>query len=306
MTPNPIECNEVNKCFGEQLILNKISFKVRNGECFGLLGPNGTGKSTIIKILLGLLKPNSGTVSLAGYNIATQANIARSKIGIVPQYDNLDPDFTVYENLSVFARYFSIKKDDAKVQIAKLLKFANLTNKSDYYVDHLSGGMRRRLIIARALINQPNVLILDEPTTALDPQARHLIWERLRQLKEEGMTLLLTTHFMEEAARLCDRLCILHKGEKLAEGSPKDLVAQLNTKYVIEIFNQDNLQDLAKILSPFCEKIDQSGETLFCYGEPTKIIPIINSQNSNIKYLQRPPNLEDVFLRLTGRTTLDD
>jgi lipooligosaccharide transport system ATP-binding protein len=201
-----IEFVQVHKRYGGKTVVDGLSFHVQPGECFGLLGPNGAGKTTTLRMLLGIAAPDAGTIRLGGEPIPSRARYARARVGVVPQFDNLDPDFTVRENLLVFGRYFGLSAAQTRAMVPSLLEFARLESKADARVGELSGGMKRRLTLARALVNDPDVLIMDEPTTGLDPQARHLIWERLRSLLARGKTILLTTHFMEEAERLCHRL----------------------------------------------------------------------------------------------------
>ena len=209
---------------------------MRPGECFGLLGPNGAGKTTTLKMLLGITSPDSGAIRLVGEPVPARARFARERVGVVPQFDNLDPDFTVRENLTVFGRYFGLTGARMDALVPSLLEFARLESKADARVGELSGGMKRRLTLARALVNDPDVLVMDEPTTGLDPQARHMIWERLRSLLARGKTILLTTHFMEEAERLCDRLCVIEEGRKIAEGRPRELIESVIGSDVIEIY----------------------------------------------------------------------
>ena len=216
----------LHKSFDSNEVLAGISFAVPPGSCFGLLGPNGAGKTTTLRCCLGLTQPGAGEIVLGGYPIPEQASAARQRVGVVPQFDNLDPDFSAAENLLVFGRYFAIDDATLRARIPRLLEFAGLASKTDANIRTLSGGMKRRLTLARALINDPDLLVLDEPTTGLDPQARHLIWERLQGLLADGKTILLTTHFMEEAERLCHRLAIMDEGRIIAEGTPQALIAQ--------------------------------------------------------------------------------
>src|SRR5690606_31909831 len=199
----------LRKSYGERPVVDGVDFDIRPGECFGLLGPNGAGKTTTLKLCLGLIAPDSGSIELMGYEVPRHAREARHNIGVVPQFDNLDPDFTVIENLIVYGRYFGMEEAVIRARIPALLEFAGLASRGDTRIQTLSGGMKRRLTLARALINDPQLVLMDEPTTGLDPQARHVIWERLRQLRLQGKTILLTTHFMEEAERLCTRLVIM-------------------------------------------------------------------------------------------------
>jgi lipooligosaccharide transport system ATP-binding protein len=304
MSDTVIEFQEVEKRFGDNAVVNRLSFHVRAGECFGLLGPNGAGKTTSIKMLLGMSEPDAGVIRLCGEPIPARARFARQRVGVVPQFDNLDPDFTVRENLLVFGRYFGLPAAQTRAMVPTLLEFARLENKAHARVSELSGGMKRRLTLARALINDPDVLIMDEPTTGLDPQARHLIWERLRSLLARGKTILLTTHFMEEAERLCDRLCVIEEGQKIAEGAPRMLIEAEIGCEVIEIYS-GNPAALRDELSPFALRTEISGETLFCYVRDPQPVHARLDGRVGLRYLHRPANLEDVFLRLTGREMQD-
>jgi lipooligosaccharide transport system ATP-binding protein len=300
MPQNAIEFSDVQKHYGDKTVVDGLSFHVRTGECFGLLGPNGAGKTTTLKMLLGIANPDAGTIMLAGEPIPARSRIARQRVGVVPQFDNLDPDFTVRENLLIFGRYFGLSASKTRAKVDPLLEFARLENKADARVAELSGGMKRRLTLARALINDPDVLVMDEPTTGLDPQARHLIWERLRSLLSRGKTIMLTTHFMEEAERLCDRLCIIEEGRKIAEGAPRALIAKEIGCDVIEVYGAAP-EALREELSPFAVRTEISGETLFCYVDDPGPVNARLAGRQGLRYLHRPANLEDVFLRLTGR-----
>jgi lipooligosaccharide transport system ATP-binding protein len=304
MSAAAIEFENVEKRYGEKTVVDGLSFHVRAGECFGLLGPNGAGKTTTLRMLLGIAAPDAGTIRLCGEPIPLRARYARVRVGVVPQFDNLDPDFTVRENLLVFGRYFGLSAVQTRDRVPALLEFARLESKADARVGELSGGMKRRLTLARALVNDPDVLIMDEPTTGLDPQARHLIWERLRSLLARGKTILLTTHFMEEAERLCHRLCIIEEGRKIVEGAPNQLIASEIGCDVIEIYGPDPVA-LRDELAPLAVRTDISGETLFCYVEDPQPVHAKLKQRSDLRYLHRPANLEDVFLRLTGREMQD-
>jgi lipooligosaccharide transport system ATP-binding protein len=304
MSNNTIEFRNVVKRFGDKTVVDNLSFHVRAGECFGLLGPNGAGKTTTLKMLLGLAEPDAGEISLCGQTIPSGARFARQRVGVVPQFDNLDPDFSVRENLLVFGRYFGLPASKTRAMVPELLEFARLENKADARVGELSGGMRRRLTLARALISDPDVLILDEPTTGLDPQARHLIWDRLRSLLTRGKTILLTTHFMEEAERLCHRLCIIEEGRKITEGAPSELVANEIGCDVIEVYGSAP-SALRDELAPFAARTEISGETLFCYVHDAAPVNARLAGRTGLRYVHRPANLEDVFLRLTGREMQD-
>jgi len=303
-TATAIEFGNVEKRYGQKTVVDGLSFHVRAGECFGLLGPNGAGKTTTLRMLLGIAAPDAGTIRLCGEPIPSRARFARARVGVVPQFDNLDPDFTVRENLLIFGRYFGLSSAQTREMVPSLLEFARLENKADARVGELSGGMKRRLTLARALVNDPDVLIMDEPTTGLDPQARHLIWERLRSLLVRGKTILLTTHFMEEAERLCHRVCVIEEGRKIAEGAPHSLIASEIGCDVIEIYGPDPAA-LRDELAPLAVRTEISGETLFCYVDDPQPVHAKLKQRADLRYLHRPANLEDVFLRLTGREMQD-
>jgi len=294
----------LRKAYGGAEVVAGIDLAVAPGECFGLLGPNGAGKTTTLKLCLGLIDADKGEIELLGEPVPRRAREARTRVGVVPQFDNLDPDFTVSENLVVFGRYFGLRDAEMRARIPALLEFAGLAGRADAKIQALSGGMKRRLTLARALVNDPGLIFMDEPTTGLDPQARHLIWERLRQLTQEGKTLVLTTHFMEEAERLCTRLVILDRGRIVAEGSPRALIAAHVEGQVVEVHGPgvEHWMERAKQLAP---RVERAGETVFCYaGEVEPLIAGLRGQRELV-YLHRPANLEDVFLRLTGRDLRD-
>ncbi len=302
--PAAIEFEQVIKHYGDKTVVDQLTFNVQPGECFGLLGPNGAGKTTTLRMLLGIVSPDAGRISLCNEPVPARARHARKRVGVVPQFDNLDPDFTVRENLLVFGRYFGLSAAQTEALVAPLLEFARLESKANARVNELSGGMRRRLTLARALVNDPDVLVMDEPTTGLDPQARHLIWERLRSLLARGKTILLTTHFMEEAERLCNRVCVIEEGRKIVEGTPSGLIESEIGCDVIEVYGPDPLA-LRDELAPLAERTEISGETLFCYvDEPQPVLARLRHRG-DVRYLHRPANLEDVFLRLTGREMQD-
>ncbi|MFC4435173.1 nodulation factor ABC transporter ATP-binding protein NodI [Cupriavidus respiraculi] len=299
-----LELRNVRKQYGDTVVVDDLSLEVQRGQCFGLLGPNGAGKTTTLRLLLGLTTPEAGTLTLCGEPVPERAPQARRRVGVVPQFDNLDPDFTVVENLRIFGRYFGLRSVEIERRVPALLEFARLENRADAHVRALSGGMRRRLTVARALINDPDLLVLDEPTTGLDPQARHLIWDRLKSLLAAGKTILLTTHFMEEAERLCNHLCVIDGGRKIAEGRPHELIDRQIGCDVVEVYG-DDLDALRARLAPMSERTEKSGETLFCYvREPGPLLAALHG-NGGVRYLHRPANLEDVFLRLTGREMRD-
>jgi lipooligosaccharide transport system ATP-binding protein len=294
----------LRKSFGSLEVVSGVDLAVAPGECFGLLGPNGAGKTTTLKLCLGLVQPDAGEIELLGEPVPRRAREARVRVGVVPQSDNLDPDFTVAENLLVYGRYFGMARRDIQPRIPSLLEFAGLAGRGEARINTLSGGMKRRLTLARALVNDPQLLFLDEPTTGLDPQARHLIWERMRRLTAEGKTLVLTTHFMEEAERLCRRLAIMDHGRIIAEGSPRALIAQHIEPQVVEVHGPgvEAWMEGAKSLAARVERV---GDTVFCYAE--NVEPLLQSLagQSELGYLHRAASLEDVFLKLTGRDLRD-
>ena len=296
-----LSARNLRKCYGDQVVVDGLILSIQRGECFGLLGPNGAGKTTTLRLLLGLIEPDAGELSLLGHTVPQHARNARLRVGVVPQMDNLDPDFTVTENLLVYGRYFGMQDAEIEARIPMLLEFANLTNKRDAKIPTLSGGMKRRLTLARALVNDPDIIFLDEPTTGLDPQARHLIWQRLRELTAQGKTLLLTTHFMDEAERLCHRLAILDEGRMIAQDTPQALIQQHIEPQVVEIFGEQVTEWAQEYAAQFSRRFEVSGETVFCYVDDAQ--PLVTHLNTQgvLRYLHRPANLEDVFLKLTGR-----
>ena len=301
---NALNARGLRKSFGSLEVVSGVSLAVESGECFGLLGPNGAGTTTTLKLCLGLTEPDAGDIELLGEPVPRRAREARRRVGVVPQFDNLDPDFTVAENLLVYGRYFGMRSREIQARVPELLEFAGLAGRADSKISTLSGGMKRRLTLARALVNDPQIVFMDEPTTGLDPQARHVIWERLRRLTQQGKTLVLTTHFMEEAERLCDRLCVIEEGRKVAEGQPDELIERVIGCDVIEIYGPDP-QALHDELAPFVGRMEISGETLFCYvDDPAPVHQRVKGR-PGVRYLHRPANLEDVFLRLTGREMVD-
>jgi lipooligosaccharide transport system ATP-binding protein len=297
-----LSARALRKSYDGLEVVSGVDLAVAPGECYGLLGPNGAGKTTTLKLCLGLIEPDGGAIELLGEPVPRRAREARVRVGVVPQFDNLDPDFTVAENLVVYGRYFRIPESRIRERIPGLLDFAGLAGRGDAKINTLSGGMKRRLILARALVNDPQIVFMDEPTTGLDPQARHLIWERLRRLTQEGKTLVLTTHFMEEAERLCHRLAIMDRGRIIAEGSPRELIAQHIEAQVLEVHGPgyETWLERAKSLAP---RLERAGDTVFCYGDD--IEPLLKSLSPELSYLHRPASLEDVFLKLTGRDLRD-
>jgi lipooligosaccharide transport system ATP-binding protein len=302
-----LQVRNLCKAYGAQQVVDQLSFELRAGECYGLLGPNGAGKTTTLRCCLGLTLADQGQISLLGHTLPQQARAARLKVGIVPQFDNLDPDFSVAENLLVFGRYFGLKDHETRQRIPGLLEFAGLRGKENAPLSSLSGGMKRRLTLARALVNDPDLLILDEPTTGLDPQARHLIWERLQRLLQQGKTILLTTHFMDEAERLCHRLAIMDHGRIKAEDAPAALIAAHIEPHVVELYGEAAPQWADAHAQPLAARVEISGETAFCYVRDVQLQPLLAAaqQNPGLRILQRRANLEDVFLKLTGRELRD-
>ncbi|TAN78883.1 MAG: ATP-binding cassette domain-containing protein [Gallionella sp.] len=296
-----LSARNLRKCYGDQVVVDGLNLSIQRGECFGLLGPNGAGKTTTLRLLLGLIAPDAGELQLLDHVVPGDARAARLHVGVVPQMDNLDPDFTVAENLLVYGRYFGMSDAEIEARLPDLLEFANLAHKRDAKVPTLSGGMKRRLTLARALVNDPEVIFLDEPTTGLDPQARHLIWQRLRELTARGKTLLLTTHFMDEAERLCHRLAVMDNGRIITIGSPRELIEQNIEPQVVEVFGEQVASWARDYAAQHAQRFEVSGETAFCYVQDAQPLLRELQQHPHLRYLHRPANLEDVFLKLTGR-----
>ena len=301
----------LTKKYGDTTVVNNLSFDINPGECLGVIGPNGAGKTTTIRMCLGLTAPDAGSVSFyqPGQNALQMPHDAlaiKDKLGIVSQFDSLDPDFSCAENLLVFGRYFGLKDAVIKERIPKLLEFAALTSKADAKLSELSGGMKRRLSLARALVNDPQLLLLDEPTTGLDPQARHLMWERLQRLVQQGKSILLTTHFMDEAERLCDRLLVLDHGKKMTEGAPRQLIAENLEPDVVEVYGVGALGLMDSPLKSMAARVEVSGETVFFYTQDSKRLLEALAAYPQLRTLHRPANLEDLFLKLTGRQIRED
>ena len=296
------------KHYGDATVVNDVSFAIAPGECLGVIGPNGAGKTTTIRMCLGLTAPDSGNVlfypegATEPLYMPRDALAIKAQLGVVPQFDTLDPDFTCAENLRVFGRYFGLKGRTMDERVPQLLDFAALTHKADAKPGELSGGMKRRLSLARALVNRPRLLLLDEPTTGLDPQARHLMWERLQLLLQQGTSILLTTHFMDEAERLCSRLLVLDHGKKIAEGKPRELIAEHLESDVVEVFGVGAVA-LAEDahLRALAARVEISGETVFFYTQNAQPLLQALGQHGHLRTLHRPANLEDLFLKLTGR-----
>ncbi|MCC7365381.1 MAG: ABC transporter ATP-binding protein [Dehalococcoidia bacterium] len=305
--PHPIEAAGLVKNYGSFRAVDGVTFEVRDGECFGMLGPNGAGKSTTIKMIACTSPVSAGALRVGGFDVATQAREVKRVLGIVPQEDNLDEDLPVRQNLEVYARYFGIAKREAMPRIEESLALFQLSEKAEAKIDDLSGGMKRRLVIARALVHEPRILVLDEPTTGLDPQARHLVWQKLRLLKSRGVTMLLTTHYMDEAAHLCDRLVIMHRGQILTEGNPHSLIAEHVGEAVLELRMEahERAPLLAEVHGVPGVDVEEVEGMVYVYGAPEAARRIADQISDPSLAFLRPGNLEDVFLRLTGRGLLD-
>ncbi len=299
-----VDIRGLTKRFGERIVLRDLDLQVPPGVCFGVLGPNGAGKTTALRAMLGLTPVSDGTIHIFGQPMPAAGRTVRARCGVVPQADNLDPDFTVIENLRVYARYFGLSRIDVESRIQALLGFVELTDRADSPIATLSGGMKRRLTIARALINQPELIILDEPTTGLDPQVRRMIWARLRALREEGRTLLLTTHYMDEAERLCDQLVIVDHGRVLEHGSPRDLIHRHVEPEVLEVRGAAERTAAVLVDIPGA-RIEQIGDIHYCYTRDARSLLATLEQHRDLTFLHRPSNLEDVFLKLTGHELRD-
>ncbi len=295
----------LRKSYGDNEVVRGLDFAIGRGECFGLLGPNGAGKTTTLRCCLGLTDPNAGAITLVGEPVPKSAREARVRVGVVPQMDNLDPDFTVVENLRIYGRYFRVPDALLHERIPRLLEFAGLSTKGTSSIRTLSGGMKRRLTLARALINDPELLILDEPTTGLDPQARHLIWDGLRQLLTQGKTILLTTHFMDEAERLCSRLAVIDHGRMIASDTPRALIAAHVEPEVIEVYGDEARAWADTRGRQLAERLELAGETAFCYARDAAPLLGDLAKQTSVRYLHRPANLEDLFIKLTGRELRD-
>lgn len=299
-----IEARGLAKRFDGYDAVRGIDLDVPAGHCFGVLGPNGAGKTTTLRMLLGVSPPTGGRLMVFGLPITTHGRQIRTRMGVVPQLDNLDPDFTVAENLRVYGHYFGIARAALEARIRELLAFVNLADRADAHIGTLSGGMKRRLTIARALINDPQLVVLDEPTTGLDPQARHMIWGKLRELRAAGKTLLLTTHYMEEAERLCDELVIMDRGTILAQGSPAALIRRHVEAEVLEV-RGDDARARALLRGAPDGRLEVVGDTCYFYTNDARAAVARLENAPGLTFLHRPANLEDVFLTLTGRDLRD-
>ncbi|MBC9956767.1 ABC transporter ATP-binding protein [Yimella sp. cx-51] len=303
-----IRARGLRKSFGEFEAVRGIDVEVRRGEVFGFLGPNGAGKSSTMRMIATVSPRTGGNLEILGMDPASDGSAIRARIGVCPQEDTLDNELSVRDNLIVYGRYFGISRREVKAKAAELLEFAQLTDKADGRVEAMSGGMKRRLTIARSLINDPELLLLDEPTTGLDPQARHLLWDKLFRLKQQGVTLVLTTHYMDEAEQLCDRLVVMDKGMIAAEGTPRDLISTYCTREVAELrFGIGEHEALADKVAPHAQRVEVLPDRLLLYtdnGEHT-LAEVARAGLHPIASLVRRSSLEDVFLRLTGRTLVD-
>lgn len=303
-----IKAEGLRKVFGDFTAVDGVDFSVKKGEAFGILGPNGAGKSTTMRMVASVSRRSAGSLSILGMDPDLAGPEIRAHLGVVPQQDNLDEEIKVRDNLYVYGRYFGLPRTFLKNKIDELLTFAQLEDKANAKVNTLSGGMKRRLTIARALVNEPEILLLDEPTTGLDPQARHVLWDRLFRLKEEGVTLVITTHYMDEAEQLCDRLVVMDKGKIMAEGSPASLIAQYSSKEVLELrFGSDKNASMAEKLMGLGDRVETLPDRILIYSADGEAIleNIIASGNHPSSSLVRRSSLEDVFLRLTGRSLIE-
>ncbi|HEY6593441.1 MAG TPA: ABC transporter ATP-binding protein [Asanoa sp.] len=296
------------KRFGDFTAVDGIDVDVRTGEAFGFLGPNGAGKSSTMRMIGCVSPPTGGQLRILGMDPAHDGPAIRARLGVCPQHDNLDPELSVRENLTTYARYFGIKRRVARARADELLEFVQLAERATSKVEPLSGGMKRRLTIARALVNEPDLVLLDEPTTGLDPQARHLVWERLFRLKQQGVTLVLTTHYMDEAEQLCDRLVVMDAGRIVAEGSPRALIDRYSTREVVELrFPTDTQEQFVDKLGGIGERVEALPDRVLLYvGDGDAALAQVDERGLEpTSVLVRRSTLEDVFLHLTGRTLVD-
>ena len=304
-----VEARDLTKTFGDFTAVDSVDFSIALGESFGFLGPNGAGKTSTMRMIAAVSPITSGSLRVLDLDPESDGTEIRARIGVVPQEDNLDMELTVAENLYIYGRYFDLPKAVINERIAELLDFAQLTERRDSTVEYLSGGMKRRLTIARALINQPEMLLLDEPTTGLDPQARHVLWDRLYRLKQQGVTLIITTHYMDEAEQLCDRLVVMDRAEIVAEGSPLDLIEQHSTPEVVELRFPVGTEVVEDRFSELAERIEVLPDRVLLYTRSAEA----TVQHADLRALDPEPetilvrrsSLEDVFLHLTGRTLVD-
>jgi lipooligosaccharide transport system ATP-binding protein len=306
---DPLICARgLTKVFGTLRAVDAIDFAVLPGEAFGFLGPNGAGKSSAMRMIGAVSPRTAGELQVLGLDPDRDGPAIRGRLGVVPQEDNLDLELTVRENLYVYGRYFDLPRRELRARVERLIEFAQLTERADDRVDPLSGGMKRRLTIARALVNEPELLLLDEPTTGLDPQARHALWDRLYRLKAEGVTLVLTTHYMDEAEQLCDRLVVMDGGRIAAEGTPTDLIARYSTREVVELrFGPGESERMAGKIADLSERIEALPDRLLLYTDDgDRAVEAVEARGLEpVHVLVRRSTLEDVFLRLTGRHLVD-
>ena len=303
-----IRARGLTKTYGDFVAVDGIDFDVAKGESFGFLGPNGAGKSTTMRIIGATSVRTSGTLTILGKDPEKNGPQIRSHLGVVPQQDNLDSELTVSENIFIYGRYFGLSSSFINKKIPELLEFAQLEEKKNVKVEALSGGMKRRLTIARSLVSEPDILMLDEPTTGLDPQARHILWDRLFRLKEQGVTLLITTHYMDEAEQLCDRLIVMDRGKIMAEDSPAQLIKTYSTKEVLEVrFGSDRNQEMVDVLRPLADRIEVLPDRILLYAtDGEQLLEQIAAKGIHPNTsLVRRSSLEDVFLRLTGRSLVE-
>ncbi len=302
-----IHARGLEKRFGELTAVDGIDFDVEQGEAFGFLGPNGAGKSSTMRMIGCVSPPTAGTLRILGLDPVKDGPQIRGRLGVVPQQDTLDTELTVRENVIIYGRYFGLSRKECGVRADRLLEFVQLADKRDSKVEALSGGMKRRLTIARSLINRPDLLLLDEPTTGLDPQARHVVWDRLFRLKQRGVTLVLTTHYMDEAEQLCDRLVVMDRGKIAEEGSPLDLIRRLSTREVVELRFPDEVPQIeAGAFGELVARVERLPDRVLLYTDDgDAVVPLAHDRYRPQSVLVRRSTLEDVFLRLTGRTLVD-
>ncbi len=306
--PAMISAKGLTKVYGEFRAVDGIDFEVRRGESFGILGPNGAGKSTTMKMIAAVSKRTDGELTILGKDPNLKGPEIRAHLGVVPQKDLLDRELKAWENLYIYGRYFGLSKKFLKPKVEEMLAFAQLEDKRNSKVEEMSGGMQRRLAIARGLINEPEILLLDEPTTGLDPQARHVLWDRLFRLKEKGVTTVITTHYMDEAEQLCDRLVVMDKGKIMAEGTPASLIKEYSSKEVLEVrFGTDRNESTAPQLAAISDRIEVLPDRILVYTEKGEeaLEKIVAMGLKPVTSLVRRSSLEDVFLRLTGRSLVD-
>ncbi|MBT1636241.1 MULTISPECIES: ABC transporter ATP-binding protein [Clavibacter] len=307
--PTPvITADRLVKKYGDHVAVDGLSFEVAPGESFGLLGPNGAGKSTTMRMIGAVSSRTGGSLDILGLDPDTHGPEIRSQLGVVPQADNLDLELKARDNLIVYGRYFGLPRKQVAARADELLEFAQLSDRAGAKVDDLSGGMKRRLTIARALISDPRILLLDEPTTGLDPQARHILWDRLFRLKEQGTTLVLTTHYMDEAEQLCDRIVVVDEGRIMAEGSPASLIRDHSSREVLEVrFGSDRNESASREIAGFGDRVEVLPDRVLVYASDGEAVlsRILEQGLKPITTLVRRSSLEDVFLRLTGRSLVE-